>query len=438
MTREILVVEDDKGLRKQLERALIEAGFTVRCEGRGDKAIDYLKRSRPAAAVVGLTLPGASGFRVAAVARDRSSGEAVPVLALSGTFTGPRNREDALARLGLVDLLPKPVDPHHVAEILGHHLDHRPAPRSAPGSFDLPVEVDEAGPGEGTQPARRRRAPKKQGNARAHRRSEDPGPAPLGGDLELDAKASGSLAELAFGRLLHALHTAGATGVLEVSTGRKRKSIHLDSGEPIHIEGNVVSECLGRVLAREGLISDAECKRSVRILRERDALQGQVLIELGCISETNLEYGLARQLETKLLEPFDWEAGTYRFTPGAQETPARARLPEGVPAVVSEGVRRRMPADRVRRELEGVLDRYPVWGSQPRFREQELGLLPGEEEFFAHLDGTRPVQAVIDDAELEPEVAERVLLTLLCTRKVELMPDREARNTERVVGPGAR
>ena len=75
------------------------------------------------------------------------------------------------------------------------------------------------------------------------------------------------------------------------------------------MKSNLVSECLGQLLVRERIISQRELEASIRDMKSSGAKQGQVLMKMGSISQKNLDYGLALQFETKVLEPFGWEQG---------------------------------------------------------------------------------------------------------------------------------
>ncbi len=464
MSRRVLVVDNDGAVRSDLAGALERHGFDVITASRGDQAIELLRRKRPDAVILDLLLPGRSGFEVASAARDlserRKKDNAAPlaVLAMSETFTGPRSRADAVARFDLVDLLAKPIDALGVAERLLQHIDaNKPGkPRQesgrgkAPGGASKPRSSTGRDPsddaaaatGPGSRPASGSgKSSRKSGRSKAAGASGAPalaGSTPTHTPFTDDVPDAGDLASTLFGHLLHAFWVREETGLLKLRHGRKRKDLFLRAGEPVHVRGNIVAECLGRVLARGGVISDADCRRSVRLLKQRSERQGELLLEMGAVDEEGLEWGLSRQLAEKLLEVFTWTAGTYRFVPTSEEPPAEGSLSEGLPIVISEGIRHRMPWTRVEHELEAWEQSFPVWGASPRFRELDLGLDPAEEEFFVHLDGQRTLAASLSASELDPEVAERVLLAMLCTRKVELAAERDSRRTARVAPPDRR
>jgi two-component system response regulator PhoP len=75
------VVEDEPELRRQLQSALAEQGYTVDATGEGQEAL-YLATEYPFdAAVIDLGLPGLSGLDV--IRRLRTNGSRLPVLILT-------------------------------------------------------------------------------------------------------------------------------------------------------------------------------------------------------------------------------------------------------------------------------------------------------------------------------------------------------------------
>jgi len=422
----VLLVDEEPAEAAAFETALVTAGYDVVRAKDGEQALAALRTRALSGVVQRLLLRRRSGFEVAAAARDAE----LPVVAVTGTFLGPRNRQDALQRLGLVDLIERPADPAEVVALLRSGKPRASVPTaegSAPRSVDeLPVTATDIPITVTERPA----AP-----------SERPAPAedrPPSSELPATATnlpSSGLLGEVFFGRLVFSLHARRATGVLELRHGRRRGDIFFEQGEPTHVRSNAIAGCLGRVLVREGVISDVQCRRSVRIAKERGVRQGEILMEQGLVAPPNVTMGLTRQLRFRLLSLFDWSEGRFRFSSAHEEPPARAALADGLGVLVAHGVLHNAPWVRARGELSGLAADHPVWGSDARFREQQLELGPAADELFAGLDGRRTVTGVIEESPLGREMASRTLLALLCTRRAELQPSRESRPTAVVPNP---
>ncbi|MEZ5281058.1 MAG: response regulator transcription factor [Acidimicrobiales bacterium] len=99
----ILVVDDDRGVRTSLERALIFEGYVVDTASDGVKALDQLDESI-SAMVLDVSMPNMDGLEVCR--RVRASGADLPILVLTARHT----TSDRVAGLdaGADDYLVKP------------------------------------------------------------------------------------------------------------------------------------------------------------------------------------------------------------------------------------------------------------------------------------------------------------------------------------------
>ncbi len=129
--RSLLVLDDDAALRTRLGRALEQRGFEVRLAGSVGEAIDAVKASAPAHAVLDMRLDDGSGLKVVQAVRDARPEARVVML------TGYGNIATAVAavKAGAVDYLAKPADADDVARAL-LALGANPAPPENPMSAD--------------------------------------------------------------------------------------------------------------------------------------------------------------------------------------------------------------------------------------------------------------------------------------------------------------
>ena len=82
---------------------------------------------------------------------------------------------------------------------------------------------------------------------------------------------------------------------------------------------------LGETLRHEGLIDDAQLRRSLELLTRGEALQGRALVAIGALTEAELEAALRRQAEARLTRLTDVQDGHWCFEPGLPSAPAAAR-----------------------------------------------------------------------------------------------------------------
>ncbi len=102
----ILVVDDDRGVREALRRALTLAGYEVQLAEDGEAALELLVQAVPEAVVLDVGLPGVDGLEVCR--RVRRMGSRVPILVLTAR-DAVSDRIDGLDA-GADDYMVKPFD----------------------------------------------------------------------------------------------------------------------------------------------------------------------------------------------------------------------------------------------------------------------------------------------------------------------------------------
>ena len=81
MKTKILVVEDDPHISLGLEEILKGEGFEVTVCARGDKAVEFVSRTKPQLIILDIMLPGANGFEVCKQLRAKKA--EAPILMLT-------------------------------------------------------------------------------------------------------------------------------------------------------------------------------------------------------------------------------------------------------------------------------------------------------------------------------------------------------------------
>lgn len=102
----ILIVEDDARLAALLKEYLSNNGFQVEVESRGDRAVDRIWQDDPALVILDLMLPGASGFEVCRLARQRYTNGLLILTASKAEVDHAVGLE-----IGADDYVVKPVEP---------------------------------------------------------------------------------------------------------------------------------------------------------------------------------------------------------------------------------------------------------------------------------------------------------------------------------------
>jgi two-component system, NtrC family, nitrogen regulation response regulator NtrX len=101
----ILVVDDEPGIREQLGNILRDEGFNVRTAASGEEALAALANELYELVLLDILLPGVDGLQL--LAQLRSSGETVPVVVISGHASA--EMAAGAVRAGAFDFLEKPL-----------------------------------------------------------------------------------------------------------------------------------------------------------------------------------------------------------------------------------------------------------------------------------------------------------------------------------------
>ncbi len=221
---------------------------------------------------------------------------------------------------------------------------------------------------------------------------------------DLGFPVKGTLSKTPFPAIVRQLAEQGTSGSLYLLHGKTKKVVFFEDGTPIFVRSNVLSECLGQRLAAEGLISQEQCDQTLEAIRRTGKKQGELLVEMGILSEGNLRYGLLSQLRFKLFEIFSWPDGKYQFKPGKTGQDFGLRMDYSADATIAAAILEAYDEARARAALAGREALYPMYGSVDT---SSLELLPEERYAFECLDGSRTVAEFLDsdDARRVPRPA---------------------------------
>ncbi len=213
-------------------------------------------------------------------------------------------------------------------------------------------------------------------------------------DTESGFPTKGSLKRIPFPQLIRQIARAEVTGSLYLLNGQTKKVIFFRAGKPVSVRSNVISECLGQILASEGLITQEQSDNSLEAVRRTGKKQGELLIEMGLISEGNLQYGLDAQFRGKLGDIFSWEEGRFQFKPGGDDT-GEAPPSECNENIIISAIQSRYSDDRARHALRPFAGKYPVAVPAWTSNADPLELIPEEVYVLQGLDGSRSVDELL-------------------------------------------
>ena len=130
---QILLVDDDPGVRESLGLLLMTAGYDVAAADHGVSAVSHLSRTIPDLIVTDLNMPHMSGVEL--ISHVRSCHPSISIIAMSGDYQG-----DAVPASLIADrFYPKGQHPHHLLTAIASLIATNPARGSANARRDTPA-----------------------------------------------------------------------------------------------------------------------------------------------------------------------------------------------------------------------------------------------------------------------------------------------------------
>ena len=121
MSGKVLLIEDEKRLRRVLQLVLEEAGYEVRTAADGGEGISIWQSWRPHVVVTDLKMQPVDGMEVLRFGSEQHGETPCIILTAFGTVT---TAVDAM-KIGAYDFLTKPVDHSQLVEVVQQAMDER-------------------------------------------------------------------------------------------------------------------------------------------------------------------------------------------------------------------------------------------------------------------------------------------------------------------------
>ncbi|MDX2479954.1 MAG: response regulator [Desulfuromusa sp.] len=364
MNKKILIIDDDRDLRDFLQQALSAAGFQVVATDRGAIGLRKLLTEDFQLVLIDINMPEISGPNICRALRKHDNTRNLPVVMITAIFHSPEQIAEAKKDYGADDFLLKPFTGQDLQNLLERVL--------------LPDET--------TQDT----APKIQ-----------------------------SLSDYTVPLQLQQLYREKATGLLHLQRGNAKKIIYIKDGYPIFSRSNVLSECLGRMLVKEGVITQVDCDQSVEQSKQSGRLQGTVLIEMGLLTPQEVQAVLVRQVTDKLLSTFAWRSGTYQFVPGKDFKKNVTRIKLTPAALIMQGINRYWIPTQLDDFLYPFSEDYLKQASNPQYRFQDIELSKRGEAIFKNCLGVKTLDKILQQHPLARREVQKVLAALMISEMLE-------------------
>jgi DNA-binding response OmpR family regulator/Flp pilus assembly protein TadD len=411
-TVNVLIVDDDRSVQRVLADALTKQGFVVTVERDGEWAVKTFEKKAFDVVLLDLLLPALSGYEVAKKIRALPRGRRVPIIMISGVYKTPVHKQEAVAKHGAFALLEKPLDLKllmgTLADALGERFPHPPKPK-APVPPPPPEEEDEKTGEFMADDAQREEVEVVERQSRQATHSTA-------------LTARGDLSQKPFPDVLAEIYRWRSTGALLLRRGKVKKIVYFRDGTPESVKSNLLVECLGRLLVREKMISEAECEESLKRMKATRRMQGTVLIEMGCISPHNLQHALVVQLQEKIYDCFRWDEGEYQFNPKVSLPADPLSIGLTCAQLINEGIKRTYDEKRLFRHFSGLDHQYVHPSEEPLYALQDAGLGEEERELLRLADGHKTLTTLRALGVLGPFETDRFFFAMRAAQMVAFKP----------------
>jgi tetratricopeptide (TPR) repeat protein len=209
----------------------------------------------------------------------------------------------------------------------------------------------------------------------------------------------GSLKEASLPDVIQLLFLGRRTGCLALADRHNFGTIYFDEGHIVYATIVNRRDRLGDILVRGGRISQEQLQQAIdRQEGDREHKLGEILVELGFVSRQSLESHMRLQIEEAVYYLFTWTSGTFNFEAGVRPEQEDFLVRINPEFLLLEGARRVDEWSLIEKKIPSFdlifsVDPARIGESSPELSAEQRRLLP-------LLDGTRDVEAVIEDSGL--------------------------------------
>ncbi|MFM7427644.1 MAG: response regulator [Elainella sp.] len=136
LSGQLLIVDDEPGLRQAVQSYLEEEGFKVDVASNAREGWDLLQKLSPDLVISDIMMPQVDGYQFLKQLRDDPRYQTVPVVFL--TARGMTSDRIQGYNAGCDAYLPKPFDPDELVAIVTNLLDRRAAVTKSTGDGEIP------------------------------------------------------------------------------------------------------------------------------------------------------------------------------------------------------------------------------------------------------------------------------------------------------------
>ncbi len=238
--------------------------------------------------------------------------------------------------------------------------------------------------------------------------------------VQKEIPLSGDLRETPFSEVLHSLYVRKQTGVLKLENDRINKKIYFREGYPIFVSSNILNETLGRLLLKQGKISQEVYEKSLKEMVATRQKQGTILLEMGCLTPQELFDAIQFQVKYKIFDCFGWAQGKYHFSV-RDDFFEEITIFDFNPAwIIYQGIQQKFSQERLQGIMKGCLDQYLVKSPEPPYRFEDMGIGPAELQLISLINGARTLRDIIASSKMGLTQTLQLLYALISAQMITL------------------
>ena len=219
----------------------------------------------------------------------------------------------------------------------------------------------------------------------------------------------GNLQTMSLPDLLRWAATSGETGVLELERNKVTTRIVFRDGRIVGCSSDDPPSRLGQFLLSRGKITTKNLREGLEQQKQTKEPLGQILQEMGVLTESDLQAEIAAKAEENIYGLFDWTDAVFRFHKGESDDPFLIQVDMAIEETLKNGLDRHDQLQKIREIFDSsgiVLQRTEV--STPA-EIQSTGLA---RRLLESIDGRRTLAEMLLHAHASQFLVIKFLFTL--------------------------
>jgi tetratricopeptide (TPR) repeat protein len=209
----------------------------------------------------------------------------------------------------------------------------------------------------------------------------------------------GSLKEASLPDVIQLLYLGRRTGCLALADRHNFGTIYFEEGHIIYAAIVNRRDRLGDILVRGGRITNEQLQSAIAAQDgDREHKLGEILVQRGVLPREELESYIRLQIEEAVYFLFTWSSGTFNFEAGVRPELEDFLVRINPEFLLLEGARRVDEWSLIEKKIPSFDLIFSVETAQ--LGEAAASLTPEQQRLIPLFDGSRDVQAVIDESGL--------------------------------------